>query len=365
MEAPAPRRVPRLAYVVELWLFVIGFIGAAKAGHEVIGAVVVLPLVGLAVRGLVNPPSLASRRAPDVLPHAIAAFIGAAVLVYIVVWLPRDLRRHEAHRYTRNLEAQFRSDPRFAHVRITDYHKYGASLAVSGEVRRGDLSALKKIVESHSPVEHVEYAVAELEPAKFDEMNGNRNLTPPRGSSVAMPSLRTEGFFALLVEGYLLPDEKAMGRRLFGGFDSGRVTAWNVDALASWLPADALIIDDTNQTPSARSITRQDALQQLRSRSGPLHNTFAHMAHLRTEKDVYFKDKGDDDPVLQRIRGFAAKDDSKLVERAEDDRIIVELGRNDQEPTYRLTFTGAAGKLVLMKVEYTQLEEDCTDSAPN
>ena len=85
------------------------------------------------------------------------------------------------------------------------------------------------------------------------------------------------------------------------------------------------------------------------------------IAFLRTAKDVYFTDKPDSDPLVQRIRMFAGKYDSKLVERVEGDRVIAELGESDRQPTYRLTFIEMNERLTLTKIEYTQLEEDCRD----
>ena len=144
-------------------------------------------------------------------------------------------------------------------------------------------------------------------------------------------------------------------------FDADRIVAWPLDALGAWLPGDSLVFDDTNLMPSARTFTQAEVLKQLKDRKGPLHEALAHIAFLRTAKDVYFTDKPDSDPLVQRIRMFAGKYDSKLVERVEGDRVIAELGESDRQPTYRLTFIEMNERLTLTKIEYTQLEEDCRD----
>jgi hypothetical protein len=356
--------VPRSAYVLELWLFVMAFLAAKSMGWTLAGGAVVVPLVVLAVRGLMDPPSLASRHVADVVPHAAAALFGVGVIVSLC-FLPGELRRDAARRYGRQLEAQFGGDVRYQHIRITQTGAGGGGVIVSGELRRGDLSELKRIVRAGSPADYIEYHVTELDPAKYELADAEGELTPRRDVPLQLKprvtGLLTQQFFDLVVYGYLTLEERHLGRRRFGGVEPDRVQAWPIAALAGWLPDDVLTIDDTNLTPSVRTFTRPEAIQQLQSRQGPLHEHLAGVAHLRTEKDVYLPDKEDTDPMAQRIRMFAAKDDSKLVERTDGKHVVAELGKNDTEPTYRLTFKVVGDQLKLSRIEYTVLEEDCRD----
>jgi hypothetical protein len=93
--------VPRSAYVLELWLFVMAFLAAKWMGWAVVGGVVLVPTLVLATRGLINPPNLRSRRLLDLVPHAMAAVVGVALIGLlahrIAVTPTRGLIRASSH----------------------------------------------------------------------------------------------------------------------------------------------------------------------------------------------------------------------------------------------------------------------------
>lgn len=110
----------------------------------------------------------------------VLILLGAAAWLWFSEIAPRNARREAAHGYARQLEAQFESDGRYPHIRLTDTGNGGGGLFVSGAVRRGELAELKHIVEAGTPVKHVEYLVTELDAAKYEAAEAAGKLTMRR-----------------------------------------------------------------------------------------------------------------------------------------------------------------------------------------
>ena len=169
--------------------------------------------------------------------------------------------------------------------------------------------------------------------------------------------LVTGDFFSLLVTSYLNADERKNGRRAAGGFDSGRIAAWPIAQLEPWL-AEEITVDDTNLAPHVRSFSHEAGVAQLRERAGLFHVRLAHIAHLRSEKDMYFPGKDDNDPGVRTARAAAEKYDSTLSEEVREGDVIATVGQEDGLPLYTLVFKLQDQQPRLVRLVYHHLDGD-------
>jgi len=99
MNQRATRPIPRLAYLVELWMFIGAFALARKFGWPIPAYLIGIPASAVAALGLVAPERLRKLRVLDAAVHALAAMVGlAGIALLINTMMNQDeghRRRHE------------------------------------------------------------------------------------------------------------------------------------------------------------------------------------------------------------------------------------------------------------------------------